>query len=361
MFKQKRFELKDDEFKFCILDRGLNSWLCMRLVSISIIFIIFLYMYCIIYRDSQDTLLIGLLMGYVIELQWNMNGFVHEITRIHSQIQSFDKCKKITEIPQEAAQRLPVPKDKNGKDWMSKGHVQFKNFALRYRDDTEVVLKKVNLDIQPGEKVGIVGRTGAGKSTMCMALCRIVEAFKGCIEIDGVDISKVGLADLRDRITIIPQEPVLFKNTLKFNLDPEDKCTDKEIKDMLRRAKLGDLLTRDGNGVNFKITEKGANLSAGEKALICICRAALRKNKVILMDEATANIDVNTEETIQELINEEFKDSTVLTVAHRLNTIMKSDKIAVMSFGKVAEFGAPDELLSKKKSHFSQMVNRFNE
>uniref|UniRef100_A0A7S3KSB4 Uncharacterized protein n=2 Tax=Euplotes crassus TaxID=5936 RepID=A0A7S3KSB4_EUPCR len=360
-FEAKRFWLKDREHSLAILDRGLNSWLCMRLMSISMIFIIFLYIYCIVYRDSQDTVIIGLLMGYVIELQWNMREFVHEITRIHIQMASFDKCKKITEIPQEAAQRLPVPKDENGEQWMSKGRVEFKDFSLRYREDTEVVLKKINLSIKAGEKVGIVGRTGAGKSTLCLALCRIIEALRGSIEIDGVDISKVGLADLRDRITIIPQEPVLFKNTLKFNLDPENKCSDKEIKDMLRRANLGDLLTRDGKGVNFKITEKGENLSAGEKALICICRAALRKNKVILMDEATANIDVNTEETIQKLINQEFKDSTVITVAHRLNTIMKSDKIAVMSFGEVAEFGSPEKLLEDKKSHFTEMVNRFNE
>jgi ABC-type multidrug transport system fused ATPase/permease subunit len=215
---------------------------------------------------------------------------------------------------------------------MSKGHIKFNNYSVKYRLDTPIVLKNLDFEISAGQKVGIVGRTGAGKSTICLALCRIIEKLEGSIEIDGVDISTIGLADLRKRITIIPQEPVLFSNTLRFNLDPEGKCTDEQISSILERANLKDLLTRDGNGLDFKISENGSNLSTGEKALVCICRAALRKSKVVLMDEATANIDVNTEEIIQKLILEEFKDSTVLTVAHRLNTIMHSDKILVLSF-----------------------------
>ena len=153
---------------------------------------------------------------------------------------------------------------------MSKGHIKFNNYSVKYRPDTEVVIKDLSVDIKPGEKIGIVGRTGSGKSTLCLSLCRVLEAFGGNIEIDGVDISTVGLSDLRDRITVIPQEPVLFNSTLRFNLDPENKISDKEVVSILEKACLKDLLTRDGNGLDFKITEKGSNLSAGEKALICI-------------------------------------------------------------------------------------------
>ena len=264
-------------------------------------------------------------------------------------------------IPQEAEQYKDIPVDENNQKWMSKGHIKLENFSLKYRPDTEIVLKNIDIDIKPGEKVGIVGRTGAGKSTLCLALCRIIEKLEGCIKIDGIDIADVGLADLRDRITIIPQDPVLFENTLRFNLDPQAKCTDQALLNILKQAGLESLLERDGNGLEFKITSNGDNLSAGEKALICICRAALRKSKVVLMDEATASIDVNTEESIQKLINSEFRDATVLTVAHRLNTIIGSDKIMVMSDGEVIEFDSPHVLKNDTKSAFYELLQQFNQ
>ena len=324
------------------------------------IFVICSYLYCIIYRDQQDIIMLGMIMGYAFELQWNMNGVVHEIFDIHKMMSAFDKCKKMCEIKQEAEMRKPIPLDENGQSWMSKGHIKFNKYSVKYRPDTEVVLKDIDIEIKSGEKVGVVGRTGAGKSTLCLALCRIIEKMEGNIKIDGVDISKVGLADLRERITIIPQEPVLFNNTLRFNLDPEHKCTDNQIIDMVKRAGLESLLTRDGNGIEFNISEKGENLSGGEKSLVCICRAALKKSKVVIMDEATASIDVNTEKMIQKLILDEFKEVTVITVAHRLNTIMHSDKILVMGFGEVIEFDSPKTLLEDDKSSFSDLVTQFN-
>ena len=276
-------------------------------------------------------------------------------------MKSFQKCLAMENIPQEAEQHKNIPVDENNQQWMSKGHIKFDKYSVRYRPDTEIVLKNIDVDIKPGEKVGIVGRTGAGKSTLCLALCRIIERLEGCIKIDGVDIADVGLADLRDRITIIPQDPVLFDHTLRFNLDPQAKCTDQALLSILEQAGLESLLERDGNGLEFKITSNGDNLSAGEKALICICRAALRKSKVVLMDEATASIDVNTEESIQKLINSEFRDATVLTVAHRLNTIIDSDKIMVMSDGEVIEFGSPHVLKNDSKSAFYELLQQFNQ
>jgi len=329
-FESKYFELEDKAYTVNVLMRGLNNWMCMRLNLISIIFVGFSYCYCIFYRDGQDTIMIGLMLGYLIELQWNMHGIIRHINTLTSEMVSFERCATMLNVVQEAEQRKDIPTDEKRLSWISKGHIKFKNYSVKYRPETEVVLNNVNLDIYPGQKIGIVGRTGAGKSTLCLALCRIIEKFKGSITIDGIDISTVGISDLRDRITIIPQEPVLFKNTLKFNLDPKNECSDEELIKMVKRSGLKDLLKRDKNGINFKITEKGDNLSAGEKALVCICRAALRKNRIVLMDEATASIDVNTEEIIQKLISQEFKDATVITVAHRLNTILHSDKIAVM-------------------------------
>ena len=275
-------------------------------------------------------------------------------------MRSYKKCLTIESIPQEAELRLEAPKTETGDEWISHGKIEFKDYSVKYRPDTEVVLNKVKVNIEPGQKIGIVGRTGAGKSTLCLALCRIIEKLEGSIEIDGVDISTVGLADLRDQITIIPQDPVLFTGTLRFNLDPQGKLKDKQLEDMVEGAGLKPLLERDGNGLDFKISYKGDNLSAGEKALVCICRAALRKSKVVLLDEATASIDVETEETIQKLITNEFKDATMLTVAHRLNTIINSDKIMFMKDGQVAEFDSPEILKNDTKSAFYELLSQFN-
>jgi ATP-binding cassette, subfamily C (CFTR/MRP), member 1 len=359
-FENRHFELLDRSYNIHLLNKGLNGWLCMRLNFISVLFIALSYLHCIFNREDTNTIMVGLMLGYLIDLQWDLNLVIHHANYILTGMVSFDRWMKMFDIPQEAEQRKEIPLDQNSQPWMSKGHIRFNNYSVRYRPDTEVVLRNIDLDIQPGEKVGVVGRTGAGKSTLWLALCRIIERLDGCLSIDGVDISSVGLADLRDRITIIPQEPVLFKNTLRFNLDPEHKLSDQELIKIIEKAGLEHLLKRDGNGIDFKITEKGGNLSAGEKAVICICRAALRKNKVVLMDEATANIDVNTEETIQKLILEEFKEATVLTVAHRLNTIMHSDKILVMGEGKVVEFDTPEALKSDKSTAFYELLSKFN-
>ena len=169
-------------------------------------------------------------------------------------------------------------------------------------------------------------------------MCRIVEAHSGSIIIDGKDISDLGLSDLRQKITIIPQDPTLFDGSLRFNLDPEGIYSDSYLLDLSKQASLEKLILRDDKGLDQTIEEGGQNLSSGEKQLICICRAILKKNKIVLMDEATANIDIKTEETIQSLIHEKFNDSTVITIAHRLNTIINSDKVLVMERGRVKEF-----------------------
>jgi ATP-binding cassette subfamily C (CFTR/MRP) protein 1 len=212
-----------------------------------------------------------------------------------------------------------------------------------------MVLRKLTLGIKGGEKIGVVGRTGAGKSTMTLALTRIIELCGGKIEVDGVDIGKINLQQVREAITIIPQEPTLFKGTLRFNLDPEDTRSDEEILDVLGKAGLVELIlkkkkedeekekkldaeltpeqlalaladrkTEDDSLLNFQVRSGGENLSSGEKSLVCICRAILRKNKIVILDEATANIDIETEQTIQKLMKASFKDCTMIVVAHRL-------------------------------------------
>ena len=214
------------------------------------------------------------------------------------------------------------------KSWPSAGVMEFKNVNMRYRPTTDLVLNELSFTVKAGEHVGIVGRTGAGKSSLAQTISRIMELESGSICVDGQDISKIDIQELRKAVTVIPQDPALYKGTLRFNLDPFNVVPDREILDLLQRAGLNDLLERSEKapeteqGINMKISEGGENLSIGEKQLICICRAILRKNKIVILDEATANIDVVTEQKIQALVQNEFKGATVLTIAHRLNTII---------------------------------------
>lgn len=234
--------------------------------------------------------------------------------------------------------------------------------TLKYRPTTDPVLRNLSFTVPAGMKVGVVGRTGAGKSTICISLSRIVELFGGSIEIDGIDIAKIDLQILREKVTVIPQDPTLFTGSLKFNLDPFDNVDKERIEELLDKAGLTDLLHRSDNaeekhrGINMKITEGGKNLSSGERQLICICRAILRKNRIVILDEATANIDVVTEQKIQLLINDEFKQSTVITIAHRLNTIIKSNFVLVLAKGELVEYDSPQNLIADTKSEFAKLL-----
>lgn len=237
------------------------------------------------------------------------------------------------------------------------------------------MLKGLSFKVAPGTKTGIVGRTASGKSTTCLALTRIVEIEEGgTVTIDGLEAAKVDLHKLRSKITVIPQDPVIFDGTVKFNLDPEGIHSDEAIESMMLEAGLEELLKRTpekyhtddpeldieledfgtGKGIHFKLDPD--SLSAGEKQLICIARAVLRENKIVILDEATANIDIVTEEKIQKLMNNHFKNATVFTIAHRINTIINSDNVLVMDKGKNIEFGDPQKLSKDSKSEFYQLI-----
>lgn len=210
--------------------------------------------------------------------------------------------------------------------------------------------------------VGIVGRTGAGKSSLMLALFRLVEPDGGKIVIDGVDISLLGLYTLRTSMTIIPQDPVLFSGTLRYNLDPFDEYTDSELWDVLGRVQLQSLFTDKNSNFyeskfGYMISEHGVNLSVGQRQLICVARALLRKTKIVILDEATASVDGHTDVCIQDTINKEFRDCTVLTIAHRLDTIMNSELIVVLNQGVIVEVGSPSMLLGTATKDEHAVVN----
>nr|KAJ3420864.1 hypothetical protein HK105_005075 [Polyrhizophydium stewartii] len=259
-------------------------------------------------------------------------------------------------LPAEAARELPAePKDSA---WPTAGAVSIRDLEIRYPSRPDhAVIQDLSLDIQPGEKVGVVGRTGSGKSTLMTALFRIMEASKGSIAIDGVDIASLGLKTLRSRLQIIPQEPVLFKGTVRSNLDFAGKYTDDELWAVLGLVGLKDFVgTLDGK-LDAAVEENGANLSMGQRQLMCLCKAILAKPKVLIMDEATASVDAEADRRIQESIETQFAATTVLSIAHRLNTIAAFDRALVLDGGRIAEFDAPHVLLGRAGSVFGDMVD----
>nr|XP_036672391.1 multidrug resistance-associated protein 1 isoform X20 [Drosophila suzukii] len=335
-----------------------NRWLAIRLEMVGNLIILFASLFAVLGGQTNPGL-VGLSVSYALQVTQTLNWLVRMSSDIETNIVSVERIKEYGETKQEAAWELEQDKSKP-KNWPQEGRVEFQNFQVRYREGLDLVLRGVSFDIKGGEKVGIVGRTGAGKSSLTLALFRIIEAAGGRISIDGVDIATMGLHMLRSRLTIIPQDPVLFSGSLRINLDPFEIKTDDEIWKALELSHLKTFVKSLAAGLNHEIAEGGENLSVGQRQLVCLARALLRKTKVLVLDEATAAVDLETDDLIQKTIRTEFKECTVLTIAHRLNTIMDSDKVIVLDKGQITEFASPKELLDNHKSAFYSMAKDAN-
>lgn len=242
-------------------------------------------------------------------------------------------------------------------DWPEKGVITFNHVSLRYSRDLPPVLKDISFKINSGERIGIVGRTGAGKSSLISVLFRLVEP-DGVIKIDGIDTKSLGLHELREKISIIPQDPTLFSGTIRKNLDPFGIYPDDKLWEALKSANLDTTVNSMSNKLDSIVTEGGGNLSVGQRQLLCLSRALLKNNRILVLDEATANVDHETDEIIQKTIKNGFTNCTILTVAHRLNTIIDMDRILVLDAGQVIEFDIPHLLLQNPKGHFHSMVQQ---
>lgn len=241
-------------------------------------------------------------------------------------------------------------------DWPSSGSIGFVNLSLKYDNNSDAILKSMNLSIESGEKIGIVGRTGAGKSSIIQAIFRL-GVNEGIIRIDDVDISNVRLHTLRSNISIIPQDPILFSGTMRYNLDPFKKKTDDELWSALDQVELRTVVSSLANGLDCKMHDGGSNFSMGQRQLVCLARAILRNNKILILDEATANVDAETDKFIQRTIREKFAKCTVLTIAHRLHTVMDSDRVLVMDAGKIVEFDHANNLLKSNDGYLRKLVD----
>lgn len=349
-----------------------NRWLSVRLQSIAAIIVLsssLLILLALYATRGLSPGLVGFVMTYVFSSTSTLNAIIRFWADTETKVVSIERLIDYGHLPSEAD--LIVDGNRPEPSWPNHGEIHFNNYSTRYREGLDPVLKNISLDIKQGEKIGIVGRTGAGKSSLTLALFRIIEATSGNIDIDSVDTSKIGLFDLRSQLNIIPQDAHAFEGTVRENLDPFEQYTDEKLWKVLEMAHLKEhvesMKTEPKKteskkkskgeeepqvGLRAKVLEGGSNLSSGQRQLLCLARALLKTSKVLILDEATAAVDVQTDKIIQETIRSEFKDKTILTIAHRLDTIMDSDRILVLDRGEVREFDSPANLLKNTEGIF---------
>ncbi|CAF1143852.1 unnamed protein product [Adineta ricciae] len=360
---QQRFveafdKLMDRNQSCCFASTVANRWLGVRLEMISNLIIFFTAITSVFLRDHLTAGTVGLMMTYALQITNFLNFLVRTTSEIETNIVSVERINEYAELKSEAS--WEIPETKPSLRWPTNGNIQIKQLSTQYREQLELVLKDINVNIEHGDKIGIIGRTGSGKSSLCLALLRIIEPTNGTIVIDNVDIRTIGLHDLRSKITIIPQDAVIFAGSIRFNLDPFGYYSDTEIWSAVELVHLKDCLIKRGNDLSYMLAEGGQNMSAGERQLLCLARALLRKSKIFILDEATAAIDMETDRLIQLTIRSALKNATVITIAHRLHTILDSTKIIVLSNGYIQEYDQPSRLAANPNSAFTKLLHDAN-
>ncbi|XP_063704489.1 probable multidrug resistance-associated protein lethal(2)03659 [Culicoides brevitarsis] len=309
-----------------------------------------------LFMDNGSGGSVGLAITQSITLigmcQWGMR----QTAELENQMVSVERVEEYVNLPSEPPMETDPEHMPKG-EWPNEGRIKFSNLSLRYSEESEYVLQRLTFEIEPKEKIGIVGRTGAGKSSIIQALFRLAP-IEGLIKIDDVDIQKLGLRDLRSSISIIPQDPILFSGTMRSNLDPFEEKTDAELWQALEQVELKEEVASLTGGLECKMSDGGSNFSMGQRQLVCLARALLRNNKILILDEATANVDPETDKFIQTTIREKFGHCTVLTIAHRLHTVMDSDKVLVMDAGQVIEFDHPHVLMQNRDGMLRKLVDK---
>ncbi|KAJ2045828.1 hypothetical protein H4S04_005414 [Coemansia sp. S16] len=360
-FMAKQLKMITAGSRCAYLTMSLNCWLSVRLEFMSA-FIVFatamLGVISLLY-GRMDAGLVGLSLSYALQNTQQIGALLKVEGELENKMCDFVRVQEYAKLTPEAPD--VIEDNRTARSWPEQGMVEFKNYSTRYREGLDFVLKDVSFSVRPHEKVGIVGRTGAGKSSLTLALFRIIEAAEGQILLDGEDIAQYGLFDVRSKLSIIPQDPVLFAGTVRENLDPFNTYSDQDIWCALEHACLADFIRTKDERLEFVVMQGGENFSVGQRQLICLARALLKHAKVLVLDEATAAIDPESDAIIQNSIRKEFKDCTVLTIAHRLNTIIDSDRILVLDQGQVAEFDTPNALLAKEGGLFKWLWARANE
>ncbi|KAG9397715.1 ATP-binding cassette sub- C member 8 [Aphanomyces cochlioides] len=356
VFTARMHSILDRNLQAILLDFSVDCWLTLRLDVVGTLISTFAALCAVLQHGSTSAMfagLAGVALSYAFTITKNMTQSVTNYSSLQTQMVAIERLDAYAHLPREDTQSLIRQRDDIDKAWPPAGAVEFDQVRLRYQPQLPLVLHNVTFSIPPRAKVGIVGRTGAGKSSLTAALFRLVELASGSIFIDGVNIATLPLSTLRHAVSIIPQDPVLFSGSIRFNLDPTGEADDKALWQVVHRAHLASITSLDA-----VVEERGLNFSLGERQLVCIARALLKQSKVIVMDEATASIDLNADRLIQATVREVFADCTTITIAHRLDTILDADAVLVMDQGVVAEIGAPAQLLQDSDSLFYQLSKR---
>ncbi|KAI9353043.1 P-loop containing nucleoside triphosphate hydrolase protein [Zopfochytrium polystomum] len=378
-FKSIQEQLQDIANQPTYIKNTVDSWMSVR-AEVTMALII-AAVAIVGYATHVDNSLLGLAVAYSLSLTAFLNIILRNFADLESRMNCVERLHHYaTSLPQEAAAfadaarnqavvptidgkpRPPVYAEAPPKKWPSEGAIRFDHLTLRYRPELPPVLQDLSFSVSGGERIGVVGRTGAGKSSLIVAMFRLVEFNKtddaaGTIWIDGVDISKLGLRELRRSISIIPQTPILFDGTIRSNLDPTDSHTDEALWSVLDRCALKEYISALDAKLNAPVIEGGDNLSVGQRQLLCLGRAMLLRNPILVIDEATASVDMETDQRIQGILREDFRGCTIVCIAHRLNTLVDYDRILVLDKGKILEFDSPRALASQPTSAFSSLVD----
>ncbi|CUM68582.1 uncharacterized protein PRCAT00006309001 [Priceomyces carsonii] len=347
-----------------------NRWLAVRLEFLGSLIILGASGLSILNLDSGRITagMIGISVSYALQITQSLNWIVRMSVDVENNIVSVERILEYSKLKPEAPEIIEDHRPPTV--WPLKGEISFNNYSTKYRPELDLVLKNINLSVKSKEKIGIVGRTGAGKSSMTLALFRIIEKVSGDIVIDDIETSTIGLRDLRERLSIIPQDSQVFEGSIRSNLDPTNIFTDDQLWRALELSHLKDHVNKmynDADDVDdiesplyVRVSEGGSNLSAGQKQLMCLARVLLKleTSNILVLDEATAAVDVETDQILQQTIRTEFKEKTIITIAHRLNTIIDSDKIIVLEKGEVKEFDSPENLLKDSSSLFYSLCKQ---
>ncbi|KAJ4837828.1 Multidrug resistance-associated protein 9 [Turnera subulata] len=348
----------DNNIRFHFANHTTRVWLGLRLETLGGIIVFLTATFAVLNGKTENNKefasSMGLLLSYTLNVSLLLSGVLRQATKAENSFNAVERVGTYIDLPPEDPDEFE--RERPPPAWPSSGAITFRDVVLRFRPELPPVLHGLSFAVLPSEKLGIVGRTGAGKSSLLNSLFRVVELEKGEITIDGYDIAKLGLTDLRKVLSIIPQSPVLFSGTVRFNLDPFNEHNDADLWEALERAHLKDAIRRNSLGLEAEVIEGGENFSVGQRQLLSLARALLRRSKILVLDEATASVDVRTDALVQKTIREEFKSCTILVIAHRLNTIIDCDRILVLDAGQVLEHASPEELLLNKESAFSKMV-----
>ncbi|KAI7726468.1 hypothetical protein M8C21_018358, partial [Ambrosia artemisiifolia] len=358
-FQDTCLKLIDDYSRPKFHVAGALAWLGSRLDMLSSFIFAFLVIFLVSVPEGIiDPSTAGLAVTYGLSLNMLQAWAIQKLCRLEIQFISVERIFQYSSIPSEPP--LVIELNRPDHSWPSQGKVDIHHLQVRYAVHMPLVLRGITCTFHGGTKTGIVGRTGSGKSTLIQTLFRLVEPTSGEILIDGINISSIGLHDLRSRLSIIPQDPTMFNGTVRSNMDPLEDYTDDQIWEALDKCQIGDEVRNKEGKLDASVAENGENWSVGQRQLICLGRVLLKKSKILVLDEATASVDTATDNMIQKTLRQHFSDSTVIAIAHRITSVVKSDMVLVLNNGLVEEYDSPTTLLEDKSSSFSQLVAEYS-